>query len=57
MYAPLSFFLQNPVGETLLAFTKDQDIIDENLVDSLHYLVSTWACDAAAPCTIWWSNV
>ncbi|KAJ9510651.1 hypothetical protein QJQ45_027539, partial [Haematococcus lacustris] len=38
LYAPLSFFLQNPVGELLLAFTKDQDIMDENLVDSLHYL-------------------
>ncbi|KAJ9527211.1 hypothetical protein QJQ45_025467 [Haematococcus lacustris] len=38
LYAPLGFFLQNPVGELLLAFTKDQDMMDENLVDSLHYL-------------------
>jgi ABC-type multidrug transport system fused ATPase/permease subunit len=38
LYAPLGFFLQNPVGEMLVAFTKDQDIIDENLVDTLHYL-------------------
>jgi ABC-type multidrug transport system fused ATPase/permease subunit len=38
MFAPMSFFLQNPVGEMLVAFTKDQDILDENLVDSLHYL-------------------
>ena len=38
LYAPLSFFLQNPVGELLVAFTKDQDNMDENLVDSLHYL-------------------
>jgi ABC-type multidrug transport system fused ATPase/permease subunit len=34
----MSFFLQNPVGEMLVAFTKDQDIIDENLMDTLHYL-------------------
>jgi ABC-type transport system involved in cytochrome bd biosynthesis fused ATPase/permease subunit len=38
LYAPLGFFLQNPVGEMLVAFTKDQDILDENLVDVLHYL-------------------
>jgi ABC-type multidrug transport system fused ATPase/permease subunit len=38
LYAPLGFFLQNPVGEMLVAFTKDQDIIDENLMDNLHYL-------------------
>jgi ATP-binding cassette, subfamily C (CFTR/MRP), member 1 len=38
MYAPLGFFLQNPVGEILVAFTKEQDIMDENLVDTLHYL-------------------
>jgi len=38
LYAPLGFFLQNPVGEMLVAFTKDQDILDENLVDTLHYL-------------------
>eukprot|EP00775_Hariotina_reticulata_P004687 gene4687-4939_t len=38
LYAPLGFFLQNPVGEMLVAFTKDQDIMDENLVDTLHYL-------------------
>ncbi len=38
LYAPLGFFLQNPVGEMLVAFTKDQDILDENLVDNLHYL-------------------
>jgi ATP-binding cassette subfamily C (CFTR/MRP) protein 1 len=38
LYAPLGFFLQNPVGEILVAFTKEQDILDENLVDTLHYL-------------------
>jgi ABC-type multidrug transport system fused ATPase/permease subunit len=38
LYAPMSFFLQNPVGEMLVAFTKDQDIIDESLMDTLHYL-------------------
>lgn len=38
MYAPLGFFLQNPVGELLLAFTRDLDIMDETLADALHYL-------------------
>jgi hypothetical protein len=38
LYAPLGFFLQNPVGDMLVAFTKDQDILDENLMDCLHYL-------------------
>jgi ABC-type multidrug transport system fused ATPase/permease subunit len=38
LYAPLGFFLQNPVGEMLVAFTKDQDILDENLMDTIHYL-------------------
>jgi ABC-type multidrug transport system fused ATPase/permease subunit len=38
LYAPLGFFLQNPVGDMLVAFTKDQDILDENLMDTLHYL-------------------
>lgn len=38
LYAPLGFFLQNPVGEMLVAFTKDQDMLDENLMDTLHYL-------------------
>jgi hypothetical protein len=38
LHAPLGFFLQNPVGEMLVAFTKDQDILDENLIDTLHYL-------------------
>eukprot|EP00879_Flechtneria_rotunda_P031415 GHRR01034321.1.p1 GENE.GHRR01034321.1~~GHRR01034321.1.p1 ORF type:complete len:287 (-),score=69.88 GHRR01034321.1:257-1117(-) len=38
LYAPLGFFLQNPVGEMLVAFSKDQDILDENLVDTIHYL-------------------
>jgi ABC-type transport system involved in cytochrome bd biosynthesis fused ATPase/permease subunit len=38
LYAPLGFFLRNPVGEILVAFTKDQDIMDASLVDTLHYL-------------------
>lgn len=38
LYAPMSFFLQNPVGDMLVAFTKDQDILDESLMDTLHYL-------------------
>lgn len=38
LHAPLGFFLRNPVGDMLVAFSKDQDIMDENLVDTLHYL-------------------
>ena len=38
LFAPLGFFLRNPVGEILVAFTKDQDIMDASLVDTLHYL-------------------
>eukprot|EP00798_Chlamydomonas_sp_ICE-L_P021717 gene21717-28737_t len=38
MFAPLGFFLTNPVGELLLAFTNDQDNMDEQLLDNLHYL-------------------
>jgi ABC-type multidrug transport system fused ATPase/permease subunit len=38
LHAPLGFFLRNPVGDMLVAFSKDQDIMDENLVDCLHYL-------------------
>jgi ATP-binding cassette, subfamily C (CFTR/MRP), member 1 len=38
LHAPLGFFLRNPIGDMLVAFSKDQDIMDENLVDTLHYL-------------------
>eukprot|EP00798_Chlamydomonas_sp_ICE-L_P026578 gene26578-18344_t len=38
MFAPLGFFLTNPVGELLLAFTNDQETMDEQLLDNLHYL-------------------
>ena len=38
MFAPLGFFLTNPVGELLLAFTNDQDNMDEQLLDNLQYL-------------------
>jgi len=38
LHAPLGFFLRNPIGDMLVAFSKDQDIMDENLVDTVHYL-------------------
>jgi len=38
LHAPLGFFLRNPIGDMLVAFSKDQDIMDENLVDCVHYL-------------------
>ncbi|KXZ54551.1 hypothetical protein GPECTOR_4g616 [Gonium pectorale] len=36
--APMGFFLVTPVGELLLNFTKDQDIMDENLPDAVHFM-------------------
>ena len=33
LFAPMGFFLMTPVGDLLLNFTKDQDIMDENLPD------------------------
>jgi ABC-type multidrug transport system fused ATPase/permease subunit len=38
LFAPLGFFLRNPVGEMLVALTKEQDIMDEQLIDTMHYL-------------------
>ena len=38
LHAPLGFFLRNPVGEILVAFTKENDIMDEQLIDTMHYL-------------------
>ncbi|KAL4427322.1 hypothetical protein ABPG77_003231 [Micractinium sp. CCAP 211/92] len=37
LYAPLGFFLQTPVGDLLVSFTKDQDTLDEALPDALYY--------------------
>ncbi|GBF87685.1 hypothetical protein Rsub_00396 [Raphidocelis subcapitata] len=37
LYAPLGFFLNTPVGDLLVSFTKDQDVIDEALPDALYY--------------------
>ncbi|KIZ01660.1 ABC transporter, multidrug resistance associated protein [Monoraphidium neglectum] len=37
LYAPLGFFLTTPVGDLLVSFTKDQDILDEALPDALYY--------------------
>jgi ABC-type multidrug transport system fused ATPase/permease subunit len=34
--APILFFLRTPVGDVLNAFAKDQDTIDETLVDTMH---------------------
>ncbi|GLI68304.1 hypothetical protein VaNZ11_012665 [Volvox africanus] len=36
--APMGFFLVTPVGDLLLNFTKDQDIMDENLPDAIHFM-------------------
>ena len=36
--APMGFFLMTPVGDLLLNFTKDQDILDENLPDAMHFM-------------------
>ncbi|GLC48313.1 hypothetical protein PLESTB_000082600 [Pleodorina starrii] len=38
LYAPMGFFLVTPVGDLLLNFTKDQDIMDENLPDAVHFM-------------------
>lgn len=35
--APLAFFLNNPVGDLINVYSKDQDIVDENLPEALHY--------------------
>jgi ABC-type multidrug transport system fused ATPase/permease subunit len=37
LYAPLGFFLTTPVGDLLVSFTKDQDVLDEALPDALYY--------------------
>lgn len=37
LYAPLGFFLTTPVGDLLVSFTKDQDIMDDALPDALYY--------------------
>lgn len=37
LYAPLGFFLQTPVGDLLVSFTKDQDVMDDALPDALYY--------------------
>ncbi len=34
----MGFFLVTPVGDLLLKFTKDQDIMDENLPDAIHFM-------------------
>eukprot|EP00245_Coleochaete_scutata_P017297 TRINITY_DN842_c0_g1_i1.p1 TRINITY_DN842_c0_g1~~TRINITY_DN842_c0_g1_i1.p1 ORF type:complete len:786 (-),score=182.86 TRINITY_DN842_c0_g1_i1:544-2901(-) len=35
--APLAFFLNNPVGDLINVYSKDQDIVDENLPEALHF--------------------
>jgi ABC-type multidrug transport system fused ATPase/permease subunit len=37
LYAPLGFFLTTPVGDLLVSFTKDQDVMDDALPDALYY--------------------
>ncbi|KAG2500519.1 hypothetical protein HYH03_001296 [Edaphochlamys debaryana] len=38
LFAPMGFFLVTPVGDLLLNFSKDQDIMDENLPDAVHFM-------------------
>ena len=38
--APLSYFTKTPVGRILSNFSKDQDSIDESLLDAMHMTVS-----------------
>lgn len=38
------------MGDLLLAFTKEQDVMDENLVDALHYLGEGGGNDWPQPC-------
>jgi len=35
--APLAFFLNNPVGDLINVYAKDQDVVDENMPEALHY--------------------
>jgi ATP-binding cassette, subfamily C (CFTR/MRP), member 1 len=35
--APLAFFFNNPVGDLINVYSKDQDIVDENLPEALHF--------------------
>lgn len=37
LYAPLGFFFSTPVGDLLVSYTKDQDVLDEALPDALYY--------------------
>ncbi|GAB4815837.1 hypothetical protein N2152v2_002883 [Parachlorella kessleri] len=37
LFAPLGFFLTTPVGDLLVSFTKDQDVLDEALPDAIYY--------------------
>ncbi len=37
LFAPLGFFFSTPVGDLLVSFTKDQDVLDEALPDAIYY--------------------
>jgi len=37
LFTPMGFFLVKPVGDLLVTFTLDQDMLDENLPDAMHY--------------------
>lgn len=37
--APLSFFITTPVGRVLSVFSRDQDMIDEALLDNIHMTI------------------
>lgn len=38
LFAPLGFFFGAPVGDLLLSFSYDQQVLDEQLPDSIHFL-------------------
>ena len=48
----MGFFLATPVGDLLLNFTKDQEILDDNLPDAMHFLGIYGLILVATTCTV-----